>query len=184
MASVLLLAAHACGGGVVEYASAPDASVDAAVLPPIPGFSWIVEGELAGMPQPGQTRSLDEDLSFLQQQGIDLLVSLTEDPLDPAALSERDLDSLHIPIPDFTAPSMEQMAEFAEAVEARTAAGEAVGVHCGAGFGRTGTMVAAYFVWQGMAAKSAIARIRDLRPGSIETEAQEQAIFDFEAWLG
>jgi len=172
---------------VVEYRPIPDpvadAAPDAAPADPMPGFSWIIEGELAGMPHPGQARTLEEDLLFLQGQGIDLLVSLTEEPIDASTLRELGIDSLHVPIVDFTAPTMEQMAQFSEAVELRTTAGDQVGVHCGAGFGRTGTMVAAYFVWQGEGAKEAIARIRKLRPGSVETEQQEQAVADFEAWL-
>ena len=149
----------------------------------MPGFSWVIGGELAGMPRPGQSRTLEEDLLFLRERGIDLLVSLTEEPLDEAALREVGIASLHIPIVDFTAPTMEQMAVFSEAVDLRTASGDPVGVHCGGGLGRTGTMIAAYFVWQGESSKRAIARIRALRPGSIETEEQERAVADFEIWL-
>lgn len=57
---------------------------------------------------------------------------------------------------------------------------QAVGVHCALGFGRTGTMLACYLVKeQGLAAGDAIAEIRRLRPGSIETYEQEKAVFQF-----
>ena len=59
----------------------------------------------------------------------------------------------------------------------------AVGVHCGAGMGRTGTFLAAYLVSQGMTAHDAIAEVRRLRPGSIETPAQERAVAQYEASL-
>lgn len=57
---------------------------------------------------------------------------------------------------------------------------QAVGVHCALGFGRTGTMLACYLVKErGLAAGDAIAEIRRLRPGSIETYEQEKAVFQF-----
>ena len=59
------------------------------------------------------------------------------------------------------------------------AAGMGVAVHCGAGLGRTGVIVACYFVAKEMSAKNAVARVRRLRPGSIETEEQEEAVNEF-----
>ena len=63
-----------------------------------------------------------------------------------------------------------------EFVDRQFARGCAVGVHCMAGRGRTGTMIACYLVSQGMSAEDAIAEVRRARPGSIQTEAQEQAV--------
>lgn len=62
----------------------------------------------------------------------------------------------------------------------RALSSQAVGVHCALGFGRTGTMLACYLVKErGLAAGDAIAEIRRLRPGSIETYEQEKAVFQF-----
>ena len=55
-----------------------------------------------------------------------------------------------------------------------------VAVHCLAGRGRTGTVLAAYFVHRGLSAREAIQKVRDLRPGSIEVPEQEDAIRAFE----
>ena len=90
---------------------------------------------------------------------------------------------LHLPVQDYTAPSIDQLAAFVEQAGASIGSSRAVGVHCEAGMGRTGTFLAAWFVAQGMGADEAIAEIRRLRPGSIETEDQEQAVRDFEAYL-
>ena len=54
-----------------------------------------------------------------------------------------------------------------------------VGIHCTAGFGRTGTILACWFVQEGYPSQAAIAKVRDLRPGSIETDEQEDAVLEF-----
>ena len=51
-------------------------------------------------------------------------------------------------------------------------------MHCGAGIGRTGTMIACYLVDKGFSAEEAIQLVRQARPGSIETREQEQVIHD------
>lgn len=142
-------------------------------------FSWVVDGQLAGMPRPGSSGALDDDLAFLQARGISLLVSLTEQPVDPAAVAQHGLELIHLPVADFTAPTQSQLRTFVETASAAMAAGRPVGVHCGAGKGRTGTFLAAYFVAQGMTAPAAIAHVRALRPGSIETADQELAVARF-----
>lgn len=147
------------------------------------GFSWVVDQQLAGMPRPGGHGDLDGDLAFLQDQGIDLLVSLTEAGTDPELASGYGIEVLHLPVADFHAPTLAQLDEFAEATLAAMNDGKRVGVHCAAGLGRTGTFLSAYFVTQRMTADRAIAHVRELRPGSVETEAQVQAVHDFaEAW--
>jgi atypical dual specificity phosphatase len=59
--------------------------------------------------------------------------------------------------------------------------GQGVVVQCGAGLGRTGTMLGAWFIAGGLDAAEAIALIRQLRPGSIEVRSQEEALHAFAA---
>jgi atypical dual specificity phosphatase len=139
-------------------------------------FSWVIEDQLAGMPRPGTDAAIEEDVAFLKRQKIDLLVSLTTDVPGSSQLAEHDIESLHIPVHDFQAPTMNQIVEFVDSTSRVLASGGRVGVHCTAGMGRTGTMLATYLVYEGSTTEDAIAKIRELRPGSIETVEQEEAI--------
>jgi atypical dual specificity phosphatase len=57
-------------------------------------------------------------------------------------------------------------------------------VHCAAGKGRTGTILGAYLLKkENLSAKEAITRIRNLRPGSIQTDSQENSLFEYEKYL-
>ena len=186
VATVLMM-----GCGVAESPPAqsdPDPAVGPRVaevgsVDPSKGFSWIVQGELAAMPLPGRDRPLEQDVAYLDQEGIRVLVSLTDDPPDGTVLESRGIDQEHIPVHDFTPPTLEQMIEFVAVVENSVAADMPVGVHCTAGLGRSGTMAAAYLVAEGASATEAIATMRQLRPGSVETATQEDAVRRFEEHL-
>jgi len=146
-------------------------------------FSWVIDDQLAGMPRPGTDAAIEDDIAFLQRNEIDLIVSLTTDVPGSSQLAEHGIESLHIPVHDFQAPTMQQILEFVEGTASVLADGGRVGVHCAAGMGRTGTMLATYLVYQGSTAEDAIAKIRDLRPGSIETAEQEEAIQEYYEYL-
>jgi atypical dual specificity phosphatase len=139
------------------------------------GFSWIEKPLLAGMARPNSVA----EFAWLRQQGIELLVSLTEDPPRRDWINEAGLFLLHVPVEDLTAPSQEQIDQIVSAIDKAHGQSWGVGVHCGAGLGRTGTVLACYLVTQGLSGKNAIARIRRLRPNSIENDDQERAVQEF-----
>ena len=138
-------------------------------------FSWIDKPIVAGM---GRPRALDE-LEWLRDQGIQLLMSLTEEPLRRDWINEVGLFAMHVPVEDLHPPSQKQLDLCLAALAKARAKQFGVAVHCGAGLGRTGTMLACYLVTQGLSGGDAIARIRQLRPGSIETPEQEEAVEEF-----
>lgn len=140
-----------------------------------PGFTWIEKPLLAGMARP---ESADE-LIWLRENGIDLLVSLTEDPLRRDWINEAGLLSVHIPVEDMEAPTQEQLDQAINAIKRANSRPMGVGVHCTAGLGRTGVVLACWLVANGMSASNAMAKVRRLRPGSIETDDQAEAIAEF-----
>jgi atypical dual specificity phosphatase len=143
-------------------------------------FGWVVPDVLAAMGQPRNPRSA---LEFLKDEGIDVLVSLTEIGLNPWIVTEFDFEYHHIPVMDFTAPSDRQIDEFVSIVQAARKAGKKTVVHCLAGRGRSGTMAACYLVSLGRSSQEALAEVRSLRPGSVESESQAEAVREYERRL-
>jgi atypical dual specificity phosphatase len=139
------------------------------------GFSWIEKPLLAALARP----SAPEDFVWLRRQGIQLLISLTEDRPRKDWVEDASLLVFHIPVVDMEAPTQEELDRGVSAIERAMGQNLGVAVHCTAGLGRTGTMLAAYFIARGLSAKNAIARVRRLRPGSIETDEQEEAVTEF-----
>jgi atypical dual specificity phosphatase len=143
-------------------------------MPPT-GFSWVDQPHLAAMAAPGSAA----DLTWLRRHKVDVLVSLTEDPLPKRWVDDAGIMVVNVPVPDMEPPSDRQLDYLLDTIKKANSAGMGVGVHCGAGLGRTGTVLAVYFVALGVPAQRAIDRVRDLRPGSIETTEQERAIERF-----
>lgn len=139
-------------------------------------FSFVIPGQLAGLARPGSWRALDLDLRELAGEGITALVSLTESALDEETVRAAGLAYLHLPVLDFSPPSPDQVDRFVAFAKETIATGGAVAVHCTAGMGRTGTMLACYLAAIGETPEEAIESVRRIRPGSIETHEQEEAV--------
>jgi atypical dual specificity phosphatase len=137
-----------------------------------PNFSWIDQPRLAAMAFPDSA----EDVAWLRRHGIEVLLSLTEVPPPREWINDAGLMLVHVPVPDMTAPSARQLDKILDAIQQAHASNLGVAVHCAAGRGRTGTVVAAYLVASGLSARDAIEKTRSLRPGSIESREQEELI--------
>ena len=154
-----------------------------------PNFSWLMPNKIAGSGQiggwyPESQQVLISDLWELRDLGVSAVVSLTEQPLSSRALTTVGMDYLHLPIPDMSPPSLREIEEFLAFSKVCIEKGNPVLVHCGAGLGRTGTMLACYLVERGHEPATAICKVRAERPGSIETHEQEMAIFRYASSVG
>jgi atypical dual specificity phosphatase len=85
-------------------------------------------------------------------------------------------------VEDFGAPTLEQLADMNRTMD-RWELEEPEGkmlVHCYAGLGRTGTVLASRLIHKGMSAQETIDIIRAAQPAAIETDEQERVLFDWE----
>jgi ADP-ribosyl-[dinitrogen reductase] hydrolase len=128
-------------------------------------------------------RVLDADLQAIQAWGASAVLSLVEPhefarlgvPDFAQAIARTPLQWLPIPITDMATPGTAALAAWRSqgpAVLQALGQGQRVLVHCAAGLGRTGMLVAKLLVLHGVSADEAIAQVRRARPGTIETEAQ------------
>lgn len=139
-------------------------------------FSWVIDDKLAGSGIPTTRAEFD----WVCDQDVDSIITMTEDALPETWVREIG-GYLHLPTPDLAAPQMEHIDSAVDFAHKKITSGKRVMVHCAAGMGRAGTILACYLIkHEGLGADEAIARIRNERPGSIQSESQENVIKMYE----
>ena len=161
----LQIAEIPAGGGVIGVTLCPGKKASS-----LGGASW--------------DRDLDADIAVIARWGAAAAVTLIE-PDEfrrlavqglPAAMAAAGIEWHHLPITDVAPPDerFESRWHYAwPALQARLAAGGRVLVHCRGGLGRAGTVAACMLRGLGESAEAAIASVRAVRPGAIETAEQE-----------
>ena len=141
-------------------------------------FSWIIEKKLAGSAIP----TSKEEVDWLKEEGVKSIVTIREEPLEEEWL--EDINYLHIHSNDMGVPEFDDLINSVDFLHQRITNDEPVMVHCLAGLGRTGTILACYMIkYEQMSADDAIQKVRNERHGSIQSISQEEIIFRFEKSL-
>ena len=151
---------------------------------------WVIPGALAGMPMPfvhperrlnlgGPLSAFEDELPALYAEGIRAVVSLLNIPSDAAVYESAGFAFKCMPVADGGAPTLDQAQEFIAFVDSQLRDRHPVAVHCEAGLGRTGTMLATYLIAQGDTAETAIHRVRAVEQSAVETPRQIQFLQQF-----
>lgn len=144
-------------------------------------FSFVLPGRLAGMAWPFPRHGELDTGRFLHNQGVQVLVNLSGEPYSKQERSQlAGLSLVDLPIADYCPPEPSQ-ADGLWQLWRELASPHALALHCAAGMGRTGTLLACLLGRElNLDGPQAVARVRSLRPGSVETVAQEEMV---ERWL-
>jgi atypical dual specificity phosphatase len=141
-------------------------------------FSWIIEEKLAGSAIP----TSKEEVDWVKQEGVKSIVTIREKPLEDEWI--KDVNYLHVHSNDMGIPEFSDLVNSVDFIHQRIANDEPVMVHCLAGLGRTGTILACYLIkYEDMEADDAIEKVRRERHGSIQSFSQEEIIFRFEKFV-
>lgn len=135
----------------------------------------------------GWDRDLEDDLRAIRSWGAGTIISLIEthelNLLQVPELGETAIRMgvcwIHLPIRDVDVPDErfeQRWQAVGPGIHQRLDGGENILIHCRGGLGRTGLVAARILVERGCAPRDAIHRVRAVRPGAIETPAQEQYV--------
>jgi ADP-ribosyl-[dinitrogen reductase] hydrolase len=96
-----------------------------------------------------------------------------------AEVARRGMSWFHLPIVDVSTPDAafeRRWKSAGEELRSILQGGADVLIHCRGGLGRAGTIAARLLIELGMDPRTAIAEVRRVRPGAIETHAQEKFV--------
>lgn len=151
--------------------------VRAGVVDEPTGFAWVEKGRLAATGYPAGRNQVQ----WLAKQGVRSILTLTERPLPRAWTDGLGLTLGHVGMGDHAPPTLDDLNAGVKFIEDELASGGCVAVHCLAGEGRTGSVLAAYLIKdRGQTAAEALKTLRKIKPGFVEI-SQERSLNYFEA---
>ena len=132
-------------------------------------MKWITDNLAVGY----APRS-EEELDEVKAQGITAIVNLCAECYDLHAIEERRGFRVYfIPLQDEGAPDIAEMEKAVAWIDDSIGSGNKVLVHCRFGIGRTGTLIAAFFLSKGYSLKEALHKMDHTPSGPFSREQWE-----------
>lgn len=139
------------------------------------GFVWVERGKLAGSGYPASRTQVE----WLVKSGIRSILTLTSEPLPSEWTEGFSITSGHVAMEDHEAPSLAATKRGVDFVVEQLNQRRPVVVHCLAGEGRTGCVLAAYLIRaRGVGAKEAMETLRKIKPEFVE-QRQEKSVYEY-----
>ncbi|KAM3727148.1 Protein tyrosine phosphatase domain-containing protein [Dirofilaria immitis] len=160
--------------------------------------SWIT-GNIVAMSRPTAKTFTDDNLiAQFQKANIRAVINLqmlgehdscgpellpSGFTYNPEILMQNGIQFYNFVWPDFGALGIDILLDIVKVVHCSLRQGK-VAIHCHAGLGRTGVLIAAYMIWaEHFTYAEAIDRVRTARPNSVQSKKQIRLVKDFEMFL-
>lgn len=174
----------------------PSKKTKSAPPTPLPNTYWVDPGRLLAGEYPGTSSRGDtaDRVKRLVEAGVTFFLDLTEKGelksyesalTSKKVAADRLIEHVRRPIPDHGIPEDAFMRGILDTLKDALSDGHCVYVHCRAGIGRTGTVVACHLIQGGLAPEQALERLQELWkantrsahwPYTPETEEQIQFV--------
>eukprot|EP00752_Nemacystus_decipiens_P007891 g7051.t1 len=157
---------------------------------------WVTDS-IIGMQRPSSRLIRAYDIvGQFKRKGVTAIFNLTEPgehphcgdglekssgfPYLPETFMREGISVYNFAWEDMTTPSMSVLADIVRVAASSLRVGGKIAVHCHAGYGRTGLVIASILVMlRNLPAQQAVALVRDKRPGSVQTNAQVAMVVEF-----
>lgn len=143
-------------------------------------FSWFLQDKIAASGLPVGERAY----RWLGDHGVSAILCLTEDAWGEKESRNAGIEYKHIPMINKQGEIPAKLDQAVNYITESLDEGKRVLVHCQAGQGRTGMVLAAYLIKkEGYSVQDAIKYVREKRPGSLRRPNQIDSLYEYRDYV-